>query len=72
MRGNFVYERLGEKIANFRKKQRLTQEELALASDIDRSYLAEIENGHANPTFKTLFKIARGLKTKVSKLIEGI
>lgn len=72
MRGNFIYERLGEKIQILRKKKGLSQEQLAIASDIDRSYLAEIEQGKANPTFKTLNKIARGLRIKIKKLVENV
>ena len=72
MRGNFYYKRLGETIIKNRQKRSLSQEQLALLSDVDRSYLAEVEVGKANPTVKFLRKIAKTLKIKVGKILTGI
>jgi len=72
MKGNFVYQRLGEKLTKLRKEKSLSQDDLSLLCDVDRTYIARIENGKANPSFKVLLKIARGLKIKVSKLLEGV
>ena len=71
-RGNFFYQRLGKGIINSRKKRKLSQEQLALLSDIDRTYLARIEEGKANPTIKVLKKLSRVLKTRVSFLLKGV
>jgi len=43
MRGNFYYRRLGKKITEIRKNRQLSQEQLALLSNVDRSYLNEVE-----------------------------
>jgi transcriptional regulator with XRE-family HTH domain len=72
MRGNFFYKRLGESISFYRKKNKLSQEELAAVSDIDRTYLAQIESGRANPTIKILNKLSRSLRVKLKKLFEGV
>lgn len=72
MRGNFLYRRLGEVIIDWRKRKKYSQEELALLSDIDRTYLARIEEGKANPTIKTLHKLARILRIKIRTLLKGI
>lgn len=72
MRGNFLYKRLGEKIITVRKSKKLSQEQLALLSYVDRTYLARIEEGKANPSIKILHKLARNLKVKVHQLLEGI
>lgn len=72
MRGNFYYQRLGEKLISERKKMQLSQEELALLSDVDRTYLARIEEGKANPTVKVLYKLARKLKVKIAVLLENV
>lgn len=61
---------IGKKIAVLRKKQRLTQEDLAGAAEIDRSFLSEIENGHKNLSVDTLKKIADALGIKPGKLID--
>ena len=72
MRGNFFYQRLGKKILKIRHKRKLSQEQLALLSDVDRTYLARMEEGKANPTVKVLNKISRILKTRLSALLKGV
>ena len=72
MKGNFVYKRLGEKLSKIRKQKEISQDKLSFLCDVDRTYIAKIENGKANPSFKVLMKIAKGLKIKLSKLLEGV
>ncbi len=72
MRGNFFYKRLGERIISERKKKNLSQEQLALLSDLDRTYLARIEEGKANPSVRVLHKLSRILKIKTKRLLEGV
>lgn len=71
-RGNFYYKRLGETILFYRKKLKLSQQQVATLSDVDRSYLAEIEEGKANPSVKFLHRIAKTLKVKVGSLIKEL
>lgn len=72
VRGNFFYNRLGKKIISIRQKRKLSQEQLALLSDLDRTYLARIEEGKANPSIKVLNKISRVLKTRIAHLLKGV
>ncbi|KKQ25001.1 MAG: Helix-turn-helix domain protein [Candidatus Roizmanbacteria bacterium GW2011_GWC2_37_13] len=72
MRGNFYYKRLGENIVSARKKIKLSQYKVATLSDIDRSYLAEVEEGKANPSVKFLLRIAKILKIKVGDLLKDL
>ena len=44
----------------------MTQEELAKKIGIDQSDLSKIEKGAANPSLKTLSKIAKGLDSKLN------
>jgi len=71
-RGNFYYKRLGESIIVHRKKLNLSQQKVAILSDVDRSYLSEVEEGKANPSIKFLHKIAKILKVKVGNLIKDL
>ena len=71
-RGNFYYKRLGENIIFYRKKQKLSQFQVADKSDVDRSYLAEIEEGKANPSIKFLHRISKTLKVKIGELIKDL
>lgn len=72
VRGNFIYKRLGERIILERKKKNLSQEQLALLSDIDRTYLARIEEGKANPSIRVLIKLSRVLKVRLQRLVKGV
>jgi len=72
MRGNFYYKRLGESIVYSRRRQKLSQHKLASLSDVDRSYLAEVEEGKANPSIKFLHKIAKVLKINVKDLLKNL
>lgn len=72
MRGNFFYQRLGERIISERSKKKLSQEQVALLSDIDRTYFARIEEGKANPSVKVLNKISKILKVRLTELLRGV
>jgi len=69
MKYKYVFGRLGKEISKIRKERDLSQEDLALDCYIDRSYLAEIEEGKTNPTLKILFKISSVLKIKLSDIL---
>lgn len=50
----------------------MTQERLALAADLDRSFYVDVENGHHSLTVDRLFAIADALRVRASRLLEGI
>ena len=72
MRGNFIYKRLGERIVTAREAQKITQDKLSQLAKIDRTYLARIEAGRANPSMRILYMIAKILKLKMCDLLEGV
>ncbi len=61
---------LSKNIKKYRAELKLSQEKLALAAGVDRSYMSEIERGLANPTLDLLLKISNALKIQPSKLLE--
>jgi len=63
---------LGERIITERGRKKLSQEQVALLSDIDRTYLARIEEGKANPSIKVLNKISKILKIRLTELLKGV
>jgi len=71
-RGNFLYKRLGKQIMMRRKEKNLSQQALALLCEIDRTYLALIERGLANPTVKMLHKISLKLHVRLHKLFSCV
>lgn len=72
MRGNHFYKKLGHRICIERKLRDYTQERLALLTGMDRTYLARIEEGKANPSLKIIYKISRLFKLKVCELLKGV
>jgi transcriptional regulator with XRE-family HTH domain len=67
-----MYKKLGEKIIHARREKGLTQEDLAWDSRCDRTYLARIERGRANPSIRVLWRIARELEINLAILLTGL
>ena len=59
--------RLG-RLREERKRSRLTQEELALISGVDRVSIARLETGATKAKPETMRKLARALKVKPEDL----
>lgn len=62
--------RIGGRVQEFRKEQRLSQQEVSVAAGLDRAYLSAIENGKHNVTIGALLKIAEALDMPIEKLLE--
>jgi transcriptional regulator with XRE-family HTH domain len=62
----------GQVIRKHRKRMGLSQEQLALETDLDRTFISLIERGLRQPTLKTLFRIASVLQTPPSELIREV
>ncbi len=61
-----LYEKLGGRIKNLRRKKGLSQEELAEAG-LHRAYMWEVEKGR-NISVKTAYKVARALGIDLQEL----
>ena len=61
---------IGDRIRKLRTEQKLSQEELAFASELHSAYIGNIERGEKCPTVETLYKIAKGLKLPLYKLLD--
>ena len=57
------------RIRDLRTKHGLTQEELAHRSELDYSYLNQIENGRRNPSLRAIARIAKALGVRPNDLI---
>lgn len=62
---------IGEAIRHRREELGLSQEEVALRSEVDRSYLGRIERGDNNAAVLTLAKIAGALNLSLSALLQN-
>lgn len=63
---------LGKIIARHRGAAKLSQEELAYAAGVHRTYISQIERGLKSPTINVLRKISTNLDTSLSGLIGEI
>jgi len=52
---------VGKRVAQLRRKKKLSQQKFAYEADIERSYLTHIEKGRKNISLSTLEKITTAL-----------
>lgn len=62
--------KFGRGVVRARKQVGISQEELALKCDIDRSYLGTIERGEHSTGLLHIARIASALDMKISELME--
>lgn len=60
----------GNKVRVVRKERGWSQEELADACELDRTYIGGIERGERNVSIMNIAKIAQALGVKASSLID--
>lgn len=63
---------VGEAIATFRKRKKISQEVLSGLSDIGRTHLSAIERGERKPTLETLYRISGALGVSMSDIVAEI
>lgn len=59
--------KVGWRIKGLREQINLSQKDLAYAADLDRSYIASIENGQRNVSIVNIEKIAAALNVTVKE-----
>ncbi|MBO7940729.1 helix-turn-helix transcriptional regulator [Streptomyces sp. S9] len=65
-------EAFGQRVREHRLSAGLSQEELAEAAGIHRTYLSSLERGQRNVSLDNIIAVARALKVDVAQLFEGI
>jgi len=64
-----VAKMLGAAVRARRVDNEMSQEQLADASGLERSYVGRLERGGSQPTLLALLKLAKGLDCEVSVLV---
>lgn len=66
---NPLLRRFGQAVRAERDRRGISQEQLALQAEINRSYMGSVERGEANISLLTIHKLATVLKVKPSALL---
>lgn len=64
--------KVGARIADLRRRARLSRPTLADCADLDVRHLQRIERGHGNPTLLSLMQIAVALEVPLSHLVQDL
>jgi len=65
-----LLKKIGNRIRKLRVELGLSQEKLAFASGLDRSYIGSVERGERNIAIINLSKIASSLNLSISELLQ--
>ena len=66
-----VVQLLGANVRYYRKLKGMTQEELALEAEMERSYVSDLERGTRNPSVQALGRLADALSIEPAFLLEA-
>ncbi len=64
-----LLDKLGQRIRELRNQSEISQEKLAFACELDRTYIGSVERGERNVSFINLNKIARALSIPLISLL---
>jgi len=63
--------KIGQRIKELRENTTMSQKDLAYAADLDRSYIASVENGQRNVSIVNIEKIATALGVTLTKFFNN-
>ena len=63
---------IGNRIRFYRKERKISQEELALQSELHPSYIGQLERGVKTPSIDTIYKITKSLDITMSEFLKSI
>lgn len=64
-----LQESFGAVLRQLRVKKGLSQEDLALEADLDRTFVSMLERGLRQPTLSSLFALAQALRIPASRMV---
>ena len=63
--------KIGQRIKELRKQLGLSQESLAYKSEVDRTYVTDVENGRRNVSIEILEKLIKSLDVSVTEFFNA-
>ena len=70
--GDDTIRAFGQVVRQLRKERNMSQQELAFESDIDRTFVSLLENGHKQPSLLTIFRLSAALQVAASEIIRQV
>jgi len=70
--GRDIQKLFGNMVRKHRQGMSMSQEELAAAAGLHRTYIGGIERGERNVSLQNIFRLSRALNTSASELLKGI
>ena len=67
-----VKAKIGHRIKQLREVVKMSQKDLAYSADLDRSYIASVENGQRNISIINIEKIAHALGVTLKEFFNNI
>ena len=64
--------RLGRRVNQVRTSKGLTQMQVAIDADLDRSFISDIERGVKEPTISTIEMLAKAFSMTILELLDGV
>ncbi len=69
-RADAIKKSFGKRLKSLRRHKQLSQEGLALACELDRTYIGSVERGERNVSLVNIHKIANALGVSPKKLMQ--
>ena len=66
-----VKSKIGNRIKELREQKNMSQKDLSYSADLDRSYIASVENGKRNISIVNIEKIAIALEVSVKEFFNN-
>lgn len=66
-----IKQKVGLRIKELRKQLELSQEGLAYKSEVDRTYVTDVENGRRNVSLEILERLIKGLNVSFSEFFNS-
>ncbi|NCO54800.1 MAG: transcriptional regulator [Bacteroidetes bacterium CG_4_10_14_3_um_filter_31_20] len=64
--------KIGQRFKELREEAKMSQKDLAYTADLDRSYIASIENGQRNVSIVNIEKIATALNITLKEFFNDV
>ena len=69
MKEEVLLKKIGERIKKLRLEKGISQQELAVKLDYEKSNMSRLESGRINPRITTLYNVASALKIPLAELL---